>query len=402
MTFRKNRGRLGLALAIGAALAGAATAAPSDQETKDPVAIGQKVPNVRSLRDLKGNRRPLRDFRGTRAVVLAFLGTECPLARLYIPRLAELEKHYRGKNVVMIGVYPNAHETLDEIAGHAYDRDLAFPILKDFNQSLADTLGVQRTPEVVVLDSEFRVRYRGRIDDQYAVNSRRVKPTRHDLREALDEVLAGKRVTVPETAADGCLLDRARTRPKIPGLTYAGDIAAIIQNRCQGCHRPGRVGPFELMTYDDVVQWSAMIKEVVSQRRMPPWHADPRWGEFGNERRMTPEEIDKVVSWIDSGTPLGDPAEMPEAPEWPEGWSIGKPDGVFQMPEEYRVPADGLLPYRYYRVEAPFSQDVWVQAAEVRPSAPQVVHHVIVYMRRPGDRRPVAIDGTISALCGYA
>ncbi len=371
-------------------------------ETKRPAAIGQKVSNVDSLRDLKGNLRPLHDFRGNRAVVLAFVATECPLANLYTPRLIELAERYRARGVLFLAVYPNAHDTLDLVAAHAYDRDIPFPVLKDFHQGLADTLGVERTPHVVVLDGEFVVRYHGRIDDQYAVSSRRHKPTRRDLAEALQEVLASSEVSVPETKADGCLLDRAAETPKIAGVTYAKEVAPILQKRCQACHRPGQIGPFSLVTHADAVERSSMLKEVITQRRMPPWHADARYGKFSNDRHMSQQEIDTVVSWIDAGMPQGDAGELPKPTEWHEGWNIGKPDMVFSMSEEFEVPADGVIPYKFFPIKTNFEEDRWVKAAELKAGEPSVVHHLVVYMRVPGQKGLVAADGTASVLTAWA
>ena len=142
-----------------------------------------------------------------------------------------------------------------------------------------------------MLDGEYALRYRGRIDDRYGVAARRPKPTREDMRLALDEVLAGKKVSVPETEADGCLLDRGKTKPGATHLTYSKHVAPILQKNCQGCHRPGQAAPFSLFSYDDASKHARMIKEVVAQRRMPPWHADPRHGKFVNDRRLSSEDI---------------------------------------------------------------------------------------------------------------
>jgi peroxiredoxin len=162
-------------------------------------AIGEQVPNSNSLRDLRGNRRSLHDLKGHKAIVLVFLGTDCPVSNLHAPGIIELEKSYRGKKVQVLGIYSNESNDLEQIAGHATDRDFPFPVLKDSRQHLADTVGVRRVPTVAVLDGEFTLRYRGRVSDQYGVSSKRPKATRADLAEALDEILAGRKVTVTET-----------------------------------------------------------------------------------------------------------------------------------------------------------------------------------------------------------
>src|SRR5262249_26966315 len=155
--------------------------------------------------------------------------------------------------------------------------DLPFPALKDVGQRLADKLGVSRTPTVVVLDGDFVLRYRGRVDDRYGTAFRREKATRDDLAAAVEDVLAGRKVAVAETEADGCLIGRVRPQAAKKDVTYAKDVARVLQERCQVCHRPGQSAPFSLMTYDDAVKHGRMIREVTTQRRMPPWHADGRY-----------------------------------------------------------------------------------------------------------------------------
>jgi peroxiredoxin len=171
------------------------------QEPSPSIAIGAKAPGSNSLRDLRGNRRALLDFKGHKAIVLAFLGSECPISNLYLPELIALEKTHRAKGVQFLGVYPNHADDLDRIASHAYDRDASFLLLKDNGQKLATALGVTRVPTVVVLDGDHVLRYRGRIDDRYGASARRPQATRDDLAVALEEVLAGKKVSAPETEA---------------------------------------------------------------------------------------------------------------------------------------------------------------------------------------------------------
>jgi hypothetical protein len=261
-----------------------------------------------------------------------------------------------------------------------------------------------RVPEAFVLDRERHVRYDGRIDDRFGIGYQRPKPTRHDLKEALDEVLAGKAVTRAKTPVAGCLISRA-ARPKADApITYAQYVSRIVQNHCQECHRPGQVGPFALLTYDDALAWSAMIREVVQEGRMPPWHADPRHGKFANDRSLPKDARQMFLAWIDDGCPKGDDRDLPPPREFPEGWTIGKPDVIFTMPEEFTVPAEtpkGGVPYQYYRVPTNFTQDKWVQAAEARAGAAEVVHHIVVFIVPPGESFNPMMPG-LKVLCGTA
>jgi peroxiredoxin len=389
----------GLFLPLAILLCACSTARPAGTTA---AALNARVADSGSLRDLHGNRRALHDFKNRTAIVLAFMGTECPVGNVYLPRLIELDKRFRAQKVQFLAVYPNEPEDLDAIAAHAYDHDLPFPVLKDFDQKLADSLGVRCVPTVVVLDGDFALRYRGRIDDRYGVAGRRAKATRDDLSEALAEVLAGKKVSVPETEADGCALERPQKRPAKAGVTYARDVAPIVQRRCQACHRPEQSAPFALMSYDDAVKHARMIKEVTTQRRMPPWSADPRYGHFANERRLTRAEIDTLAAWVDGGLVRGDDRDLPQPIDWPKGWVHGKPDVVFTMPVEYEVPADGVLPYKNWTIDTHFTEDKWVQIAEARPGSPAVVHHVVAYIMKPGQRGSTGSDGSLNILVGWA
>lgn len=378
------------------------TTANGEGEKNKPVPIGAKIEKGAVLRDVRGNRRSLHDFSDNRVLVVAFLGTQCPVANLYVPRLMELEKKYRSKEVQFLAVYPNESEDLDQIAAHAYDRDVPFPVLKDVGQKLAWAAGVTRVPTVLVLDQQFRVAYRGRVDDQYGVASRRQRPTRNELADAIESVLAGKPIDVAETESDGCLLDRGKKSIARKDVTYTKDVAAILQNRCQNCHRPGQAAPFSLLSFDDAVKHGRMIQEVTSQKRMPPWHADARYGKFANDRRMTSAEIETVAAWVEAGMPKGDDKDLPPTPKFADGWVHGQPDLVISMPEEFEVPAQGSLPYQHWEIDPGFKEDKWVRIAEARPGVASVVHHIVAYILAPGQRQPFQPDGTLSVLVGWA
>jgi hypothetical protein len=145
-----------------------------------------------------------------------------------------------------------------------------------------------------------------------------------------------------------------------------------------------------------------MIREVTTQRRMPPWHADPRFGHFANDRRMTADEIDTLSAWVDGGLTRGDDKDLPKPITWSKDWVHGKPDLVIDMPEEFHVPANGVVPYKNWIIDTGFKEDRWVRFAEARPGAPGVVHHVVVYIMKEGQKGPVDRDGNLSILVGWA
>lgn len=252
-------------------------------------AIGRKIENF-ELQDFRGAAHELKEWADHDIVVVAFVGTECPVAKLYGLRLAELAGQYEAKKVGFVAIDSNQQDTLAKLAQYARVSKIEFPLLKDPSNAVADQFGAERTPEVFVLDKARVIRYRGRIDDQYVVGSSRNEPKHNDLAAALAELLAGKEVSTPETKATGCHIGRVNRRPARGEITYAKDIAPIVQKHCVACHRPGEIAPFTLTSYDDVVNWSATLREVVEEGRMPPWHADAEPGKFLNDRRLPAAE----------------------------------------------------------------------------------------------------------------
>lgn len=174
--------------------------------------------------------------------------------------------------------------------------------------------------------------------------------------------------------------------------TYTKDVAPILFKNCTGCHRPGEIGPMSLLTYDEVRPRAKDIRDKVDEGAMPPWHADMPHGTFLNERGLTDLEKSTIFRWVANGAPKGDPKDMPATPEYPKGWSIGTPDVVFEMQEDYKVPADDVIQYEYFYIPTNFKEPKWVQAIEVRPGNRNVVHHVLVrYRAKPDVQRPAVV-----------
>jgi peroxiredoxin len=354
------------------------------------LAVGSTDPVAPSfcLKDHNGTEYQLGNFREP-IVVIAFLGTECPLAKLYGPRLQGLADEYRERGVAIVGINSNSQDSISDIGAYVRIHKLTIPILKDVGNSIADQMRAERTPEVFVLDAERRVRYRGRIDDQYGVGIARTKPTRQDLRVAIDELLAGQPVSQPVSEPVGCIIGRVRVPQAGSSITYSQQIARIFQKNCVECHREGDIGPFSLTSYEEAVGWAETIREVVRDGRMPPWHADPAYGHFANARRLTDDEKQSIDRWVEAGAPLGDPSQLPEPRQFVSGWRLAKhPDLVIAMSDTpFRVPAQGTIEYQYFEVDPGFTEDRWISAAEVIPGNRAVVHHALIFVRRPGKSR---------------
>ena len=169
-------------------------------------------------------------------------------------------------------------------------------------------------------------------------------------------------------------------------VTFYRDVLPILQKNCQTCHRPGEAAPMSFLTYKDVRPWSKAIREAVLLRKMPPWYADPHYGRFSNDRSLSDAEITTLVRWADGGAIAGEPEPGHKAPKFVSGWNIGQPDVVFEMPDPFPVPASGTIEYQYLVIPTNFTEDRWIQMAEVRPGNRAVVHHVIAFLRPPGSK----------------
>ncbi len=347
-------------------------------ETVKGLKPGDALPKF-TLQDYRGSSWSLDEVRDKKVVIIAFLGTECPLVKSYAERLQKMSDEYADRGVTLVGINANQQDSLAEIGHFVKSNNLRFTMLKDAGNIVADQFGAERTPEVFVLDADRRVRYHGRIDDQFTYGVQRPGPERKFLAEAIDAILAGKSVATPETEAIGCHIGRVLTPRPDSEVTYSKQISRILNTRCVDCHRAGEIGPFALTSYAETVGWAEMIAEVVREKRMPPWHANPAHGTFANDSRLSDEERMLIQSWFEAGAPEGNPQDLPPPRQFVDGWRIGKPDMIIHMSDEpYAVPASGEVRYQHFVVDPGFKEDKWVKAAECRPGNRAVVHHIIV------------------------
>jgi len=168
-------------------------------------------------------------------------------------------------------------------------------------------------------------------------------------------------------------------------VTFYKDVLPVLQKDCQSCHRPGEAAPMSFLTYDSTRPWAKAIKTAVISKKMPPWFADPHFGKFSNDRTLNQAAIDTLVAWADSGAAAGNAADAPKPIAWTDGWRIGKPDMVIRMPAAFAVPAKGTVDYQYVILPSGFTEDKYVQMAEARPGDPSVVHHILAFVREPGN-----------------
>jgi hypothetical protein len=191
------------------------------------------------------------------------------------------------------------------------------------------------------------------------------------------------RATQLATVVTPALLVAAFSRqgpsPRHAGPTFSKDVAPIVYRNCTTCHHPGGLGPFSLVDYDSAKDETDKIEKAVSTGYMPPWHAEGPRGVFRNDRRLSDADKKIILDWIANGAQQGDSNDLPPKPDYPTGWAIGTPDLVVSMPQDYTVPASGMIEYQYFSVPTNLTEDKWVQAIEIQPGAREVVHHVLVY-----------------------
>ena len=398
-----------------------------------------------SLLDYDGKHYELRRADAA-VVVLFFTGAGCPIARQSAPKLNAILDEFGKQRVAvwMVNATPQNdpdERRLDmmfklgqfapkEVLGERYAltqmRDLvplsvlgdkqtirqetlqyAFgvpplpPVLRDEHQLVSRHFGVTRTCEAIAIETKnSTVIYRGAVDDQFAEGARKPAAAHQYLRDALAEFLAGKAVSTPSSKVHGCAItydeevvgeDGGIAKPGPAGknakISYAKQVAPLLESKCVDCHSEGKVGPFAMSSYEKVKGWSAMIEEVILDRRMPPWHADPHVGKFSTDRSLSGPEARTLLKWIDQGCPRGDgqgetedplAAARPPAPKWP----LGAPDYVVPLPPQ-DVPATGTVDYRYIDSDFVAPRDMWLRAATCRPGNAKVVHHIIVRLRQP-------------------
>jgi mono/diheme cytochrome c family protein len=386
----------------------------ADERVPRPVATtGGGVVNF-SLLDYKGKYHELRRT-DARAIVLFFTSFGCPIARQSIPKLRSLRSQFATNGVVLWLVNSSPQEDPDDAVVEMLVRSRgngvvpeaalsdpdalrsevlksavgSLPVLRDELQLVAQRLGVTRTCEAIAIDPKtMTIIFRGGIDDQFTEGAQKPKATQKYLATALTEFLAGKPVTSPQAPVHGCLIsfESQRPDPATAPVSYPNRIAPLLQKHCVGCHSPGNIGPFSMSSYQKVKGWSAMMEEVVLDRRMPPWHADPHYGKFANNRAMDPADTRALLDWIQQGCPRGEGADpLTNAPPPAVHWTLGTPDFVVSLPKPQQIPATGTLNYRYVDSDFEMPQDGWLRAAVCRAGNAKVVHHIIVRVRYPED-----------------
>lgn len=351
--------------------------------------------NDQRLATPEGKQMELATLKGEKATVVVFLSTECPVSNGYIPTLNQLQADFKKQGVRFIAIYSFGSQSAAEIAAHGKSFNVELPILCDPKASFARTTGVSISPEVVLFDATGRRQYRGRIDNRYhrrGGSPRAVYSS--DLKDAITALLVGAPIKAAETVAIGCPIpgcgnDNASAQAPINAPTYHGDVARILQQRCEECHRHGGVAPFALSTYDQAKSWASDIVAYTRDGTMPPWKPTAHFGEFQNVRSIPADEIDVLDAWVKGGALAGDRSLAPPPRSYPEGWQLGTPDLVLSPSEDYRLSADGRDVYRNFVIPTGLEDDRQVAAYEIIPGNRRVVHHVLMFLDGRGASKPL-------------
>jgi thiol-disulfide isomerase/thioredoxin len=353
------------------------------------VGIGRMIADV-PVTDLAGKPHRLSDLKTHKGVVIAMTSATCPVSKRYLPSLANLEKELRTQGIVLLLVNPFKSETVEAITAQISELGITTPYIHDKDKTLAVTLQAATTTEVFLLDAKRTLIYRGAIDDQYGINYSLDAPKHRYLYDAIAAFLAGERPEIEATAAPGCELDLGDA-PKVAEalVTYHRDVARILQTNCVQCHRDGGIAPFALDDIEEVSDRAKVIKRVLLEATMPPWFAaldqNAKINPWANDCSLSARDKGDLIAWIDSkDRPLGDPSEGPAPQVYPQEWSIGTPDLVVPLSRAYDIQATGFMPYQFDVAETNLTEDKWVTAYEVLPSARDVVHHVIIQVHEKG------------------
>ena len=342
------------------------------------------------LRDTAGAaHHPLAWEEGGKATVLFFVLSDCPNANRLVPEINRIAADYKERGARAFVVYSEPDLTPEKAAAHHKEFGYTIPALLDSEQVLATAAGARTSPEAALILPPAVLAYRGRIDDRNSSPGvSRPEPTKRDLRDALDKVLAGLPVAEPITAAVGCPLPDAGTLASAPlpaTVTWNEHIAPLVHQHCASCHRPEEVGPFPLLTWEDTRKRARQISETVGDRLMPPWHADAASPPFINDRSLTPREIALFRAWHEQGAPRGDNAPAPPEPVFGDTLQITNPDLSLAMEQPFEVPAEGRDIYRNFVLPLNLTEEKWARSMELRPSARGIVHHILVFVDTNGE-----------------
>lgn len=373
------------------------------------VGVGRRLPDL-TVPDLDGRKIQLGSKPAGKARVLIVTSSTCPVSRKYAPLIGRLHQEWSPRDVEFIHIAPLDSDSADSLRTLAANAKWSGPLLQDPNGLLTAALALRTTSEVIVADSANTVVYRGAIDDQYGLGYSRAEARTHPLRDTLEALVAGRSPAWSATTAPGCVLETPSTHSLTStqtdkSLTWHGRVSRIFQLHCTECHHADGPAPFALDTLPDVLSHAGMIRRQVERGAMPPWFATPpedgSHSPFINDRTLPAADRSDLLAWLNGDRAPGDVALAPLPRTYPTEWQIGTPDVVYTLPKPVAIPADGVMPYQNIFVETGLTNERWVSAIEIQPTARAAVHHVLVFALPPGERRGRRGDDSSSEEVGF-
>jgi mono/diheme cytochrome c family protein len=329
---------------------------------------GERVGDF-ALIDHLGAQHHMAWYDDQRAVVILPQGVDSTDAAA-LDALQDLRARYEQQGVSFFLLNPGLQTDREAVVADLAELGVELPVLMDDTHLVTEALGVTRMDEVVVYDpSSFEISYRG--------------PIQAATETAITGLLNGERSDLVAVAGTGSVI--ANNIAEHASLSYVNDIAPIIAENCAECHREGGIAPFAMDSSLAVQGWSPMIREVVLTKRMPPGQIDNKVGhKMKNEMNLSDEEMQKLVRWVDAGSPVDGDEDPLTALTWPDTkWTLGEPDMIVKIPAT-TVPATGVVDYKDIVVDLDLDEERWVRGSEVAPGAPEVLHHIITTVVPPG------------------
>jgi peroxiredoxin len=334
-----------------------------------------------SLIDAEGRFFQLSRHTNKEAIVLLSYSVDSRDARRAAADLADLAETYTDQAVEFLLLNSTSLSDKSVLLEEAEDRNIELRILMDDTQLVSQALGLTRFGEAVVIKPQSQeVVFRGALDSRQADGSRAERNAAAYVADALQAVLAGSEVPNNSIASKG----EAIAYPELDTISYANDIAPILEQRCVTCHQEGGIAPFAMSNHQMVQGWSPMIRETLITKRMPPGQIDSEYvSAFHDVNHITVEETQKLVAWINAGSKNTDSTDpLANFKSEPVKWLNGEPDMVIQIPAQ-TIPATGVQDYRNIRIPLEIEEDIWVKAIEFEAGDPTVLHHIIAFSYGP-------------------
>jgi peroxiredoxin len=366
--------------------------APASEAPPEAVSVPIAVAENFRLLDHTGRSVELYRAADAPAVVLYTHGVGCPIVRNSVPELNRIREEFSEAGVVFYMLNANSQDARVDIVADISEYGISMPILKDPTQRIVKSLGSTRTAEVLVLDPQekWKILYRGPVDDRFNYGTQKEVAENRYLETVLKAHLAGEAIVPRTVETKGCLISFGEDKP----VSYASEVAPILQAKCVNCHSEGGIGPFAMSSYKKVAGWADMIRETLRTDRMPPWHADPEHKTFHNSLDLSVEESRTLMTWVEQGAKQ-ESADDPLATytvAHDSNWTLGEPDHIVQLPEPHKLPASGVLDYVYVNVPSGLTEDKWLRGVEVIPTAMEAVHHALIFIMYPREYRHVQPD----------